>query len=36
VEAIQGGLARLQLIDDAAHDVFVDNPAASFLAGLRT
>jgi pimeloyl-ACP methyl ester carboxylesterase len=32
VEAIPDGLARLELIDDAAHDVFVDNPAATFTA----
>jgi pimeloyl-ACP methyl ester carboxylesterase len=32
VDAIPEGLARLELIDDAAHDVFVDNPAATFAA----
>jgi proline iminopeptidase len=38
--AIPDGLARLELIDDAAHDVFVDDPDTSyravreFLAGL--
>ena len=30
VEAIPDGLARLELIPEAAHDVMVDNPADSY------
>jgi len=30
VEAVPDGLARLELIDEAAHDVMVDNPADSY------
>ena len=30
VEAIPAGLGRLEAIDDAAHDVFADNPEASY------
>jgi pimeloyl-ACP methyl ester carboxylesterase len=30
VEAIPGGLARLELISEAAHDVMIDNPAESY------
>jgi pimeloyl-ACP methyl ester carboxylesterase len=30
VEAIPGGLARLELVPEAAHEVMVDNPAESY------
>jgi pimeloyl-ACP methyl ester carboxylesterase len=35
VEAVPAGHGRLELIEDAAHDVFADNPDASYAAVRR-